>query len=99
MSRRLTLRPKAEQDLEEIWDFTVATWSLARAEAYLGGLQQVFDLLCVHPDMAKPQEGLSPPVRLHPYRLHLVIFATDEAVLEVIRVVHMRSNWQGVVHG
>lgn len=97
MSRDLTLRPRAEADLAEIWDYTAARWSVTQAETYLTGLQAALALLCAHPEIARLHHDFSPPVRLFPYRAHLVIFAADETALEVIRVVHMRSNWQGLV--
>jgi toxin ParE1/3/4 len=97
LTLRLVFRPKAEADLLEIWDYTVARWSVAQAEGYLGGLDQTLRLLCDHPDIARLHEEFTPPVRLHPYRSHLVIFMASEAALEVIRVVHMRTNWAAVL--
>lgn len=90
-------RPRAEADVRAIWDFTAARWSVEQAEAYLTGLQDMLALLCEHPEIARLVPDLAPPARLHPYRSHLVIFTEDETSLEVVRVVHMRSNWRSVV--
>ena len=97
MTRRLRFRPQAEADVLAIWDFTAARWSAEQAEGYLTGLQDTLALLCEHPDIARLVHDLTPPARLHPYRSHLVIFIEDETMLEVIRIVHMRSNWRGVI--
>jgi toxin ParE1/3/4 len=97
LTLRLAFAPKAEADLLEIWDYTVARWSVAQAESYLAGLDQTLRLLSDYPDIARLHEEFAPPVRLHPYRSHLVIFVASEAVLEVIRVVHMRTNWAVVL--
>lgn len=97
MTRRLTLRPQAEADLAAIWDHTAARWSVAQAERYLAGLGDTLALLAAHPEIARLHNTFTPPARLFPYRSHLVIFTADEAVLEVIRVVHMRSDWRGLV--
>lgn len=93
MTSRLTFRPKAEADLADIWDYTAARWSVAQAERYLDGLNDALTLLRAHPEIARLQD-FKPPARLFPYRSHLVVFTSDETTLEVIRVLHMRSNWR-----
>jgi toxin ParE1/3/4 len=94
---RLTLSPKAEADLLEIWDYTVERWSVTQAESYLGGPDKTLRLLCDYTDIARLHEEFVPPLRLHPYRSHLVIFVATDTALEVIRVVHMRTNWAAVL--
>jgi toxin ParE1/3/4 len=96
LTRRLTFRPKAEADLAETWEFTVARWSVAQAERYLTGLNEALALLCAHPEIARLYD-FTAPMRLFPYRSHLVIFTSDELTLDVIRVPHMRSDWQVVL--
>lgn len=93
MTRRLTFRPSAEADLADIWDYTVARWSVAQAESYLTGLNDTLALLCAHPEIARLHD-FRPPVRIFPYRSHLLVFAVDEVAVEVIRVLHLRSNWR-----
>jgi toxin ParE1/3/4 len=94
VSRALTLRPKAIADLAEIWAFTAAQWSESQAETYLTGLQALFDLLCSQPDMARLRHEITPPVRLFPYRAHLVIYQDTADSLHILRLVHGRAQWQ-----
>lgn len=93
MSRRVRLRPAAETDLERIWDYSVGRWSQARAVAYLGGLDAVLGLLAEYPDIARLRQEFRPAVRIHPYREHVVIFLSDDTLIDVLRVVHRRTNW------
>lgn len=93
MPRQIRLRPAAEADLEGIWDYSVARWSQAQAVIYLSGLDAVLNLLAEFPDIARLRPEFRPPVRIHPYRKHVVIFQQDEAVIDVLRVVHRRTNW------
>lgn len=97
MTRRLVLLPAAVSDLSDIWDYTAERWSLKQAQAYASGMTDLLLLLCEQPDIAPLFDKLTIPVRVYRYRSHLVIFTADEAALEVIRVVHMRSDWQGLV--
>ena len=35
MKRRFVLKPRAQADLDEIWDYTVDRWGIDQAETYL----------------------------------------------------------------
>jgi toxin ParE1/3/4 len=91
------LSPAARRDLDEIWDRTVRTWSLAQAETYLRGLGDTLDTICRHPEIARERREIDPPVRLHPYRAHLIIYRIGEDSLHVIRIVHGRRHWQALL--
>ena len=91
------LRPIARADLADIWTFTVDRWCEPQAECYFKGLDETLALLCNHPEIAYRYGKSAPPVRIHRYRSHLVIFIVDEATVEVLRVVHSRANWQGLL--
>ncbi|MGQ0565302.1 MAG: type II toxin-antitoxin system RelE/ParE family toxin [Gemmobacter sp.] len=93
MKRRISLAPQAEDDLVGIWQYSMREWSETQAERYLAGLDDVFALLAAQPEIARLRRDTAPPVRTHPYRSHVVIFTADETGLQVIRVVHARSNW------
>lgn len=97
MKRNLAVRPLAEADLLAIWDHTATRWGTAKAEDYLSGLGQLFALLSEHPEIARERKDLRPPVRLHPYQSHLVIFTCNDQALEVIRIVHSRSSWADLI--
>lgn len=97
MSRQLTLRPLAEADLRQIWDYTRAHWGEAQAETYLQGLGQLFIFLTENSEIARERVEIHPPVRLYPYQSHLVIFICNDSTLEVIRVVHNRSDWMDLL--
>lgn len=93
----LRLRPSAREDLDAIWDYTVETWGQAQAETYLNGLFDVFDMLCVMPEMAREHTAFRPPVRLHPTGRHLVVYRVAGGALEVLRVLGARQDWQALL--
>lgn len=88
------LSPAAQRDLNSIWDYTAETWSPGQADAYLRGLGDKLDALCSHPEIARERAEIDPPVRLHPYRSHLIIYRIEKDHLAIIRVVHGRQHWQ-----
>ncbi len=97
MTRQLVLLPSAESDLSDIWDYTAERWSLKQARTYASGMTDLLMLLCDQPEIAPHFGNLTPSVRVYGYRSHLVIFIADDSSVEVIRVVHLRSNWQAAL--
>ena len=97
MTRQLILRPAAETDLSDIWDYTTEHWSLMHARTYASGMTDLLILLCEQPEIAPILGKLVLPVRVYRYRSHLVVFTVDDLSVEVIRVVHARSNWQAAL--
>ena len=88
------LSPAAQNDLGGIWDYTALMWSPDQADAYLRGLAETLDVLRDHPEIARERREIDPPVRLHPYRSHLIIYRIEGDHLAIIRVVHRRQHWQ-----
>ena len=97
MKRHVVLHPRARADLRDIWRNTAERWSVRQAEAYSRALVAFFDILAEEPGMARERLDLNPSVRIHPYKSHLVIFRADDTQLEVLRVLHARSNWQALL--
>lgn len=91
------LSPAAQSDLSDIWDYTAETWSVDQAEAYLRGLTETIELLCEHPEIARERNEFNPPVRLHSYRSHLIIYRIEEGRIVVVRVVHSRQHWKALL--
>jgi toxin ParE1/3/4 len=91
------LSPAAQNDLSGIWDYTALMWSPDQADAYLRGLAEKLDVLCVHPEIARERREIDPPVRLHSYRSHLIIYRIEDDHLAIIRVVHRRQHWQALL--
>ncbi len=96
MSLAVSFSLKAKADLDEIWDYTCRRWSRDQANSYLTGLRRTLDLLAEQPQIARLRRDMIPPVRVHPYRSHLLVFTADDTMLEVIRVVHARSDWSAL---
>lgn len=91
MAFRLTR--KAEDDLTRLYLSGVRDFGFDRAEAYISELTGKFALLAENPAMARLREDITPPVRIHPHRAHIVVFLEDEAGILIIRIRHGREDW------
>lgn len=97
MIRQVKLRPRAEEDLDDIWAYTVDIWSEAQAVDYLSGMDAALKLLAEFPEMARLRQEFTPPMRIHPYRKHLIIYVAEDSFIDVVRVVHAQANWSALL--
>ncbi|WP_240336832.1 type II toxin-antitoxin system RelE/ParE family toxin [Tropicibacter sp. Alg240-R139] len=93
MAQEIRFRPRVVSDLDDIWAYSVERWGEAQAADYLNGLDAAFGLLTEFPDMARLRLEFTPPVRIHPFREHVIIYMSDDSAIDVVRVVHGRANW------
>ena len=47
--------------------------------------------------MARLRMEFSPPVRIFPYQQHVIVYVETSEVLDVLRVLHGRANWVGLL--
>ena len=89
--RAYALSPLAEQDLEEIYLYTLRTWSREQAIRYHGDLIAAFVGLA-----AGTRRGRPALVREDYQKLrvgsHMVFFRISDGMIEVIRVLHQSMD-------
>lgn len=86
------LTPQAEQDLRDIWQYGAEVWGASQAERYFDAMYGTFQLISDFPEIARLRADFKPPVRLHPFRSHLIAYDVAEGRIDVIRILHMRSD-------
>ena len=92
MGFRLTRQ--AEIDLVEIAQAGIRLFGENQAARYHDELFDLFDLIAANPRIAPERSEIYPPVQIHPFKAHLVVYVVEGAgdVL-IIRVRHGHENW------
>jgi len=90
--QRHFILPLAAQDIADIWVDGADRWGVDQADRYFDGVVKLFNLLNEQPDIARLRDEFSPPVRIHPYGSHVVVYDTVETGIAVVRVLHNRRN-------
>ncbi len=92
MGFRLSL--PAEEDVIRIAQEGIDLFGPQQARKYHRELFAIFDLISRNPRIARERNELSPSVRLHPFRAHLVVYRVeaDDDVL-IVRVRHGHEDW------
>ena len=87
------LTPAAQADLATIWTYTAQTWSAAQADAYITGIRNTLDILLDSPGLAPMRAEITPPVRIHRHRSHIIVYRIEAPYLAVIRIRHGHEDW------
>jgi len=91
---RYILSAEAEEDIIGIAEYGVRTFGTAHARRYHDELFETLDLIARHPGMARERHEIQPPVRIHPFKAHLIVYMVGEDdVVFVIRVRHGHEDW------
>lgn len=65
-----------------------------QAERYHAGLTAMLELIADNPRIARKRLEFDPPVRLHPYQAHMIVYLLDDSGVLVVRVLHGRQDWE-----
>lgn len=92
MSFKLTR--KAEDDIIRIYRTGAELFGAAQAARYHEELAAVFKLLADNPKLARERGEISPAVRIHPHKSHLIVYRIeDNQSILIIRVRHGHEDW------
>ena len=93
---RFSLSVEAEEDIIAIAEQGVRIFGSAQARRYHDELFAVLDLIATNPRMTREQEEISPSVRIHPFKAHLIVYRIEESgAIFVIRIRHGHEDWAG----
>ena len=86
---------KARADILQVYVDGVQKHGKARAEGYWKGLFQQFESLSNNPKLYHERLEITPPVRVCPYGVHLIIYTIeDNNRILVVRLRHGHEDWQ-----
>jgi len=88
------LSRKAEADLLDIYRAGVEAFGRDQAERYFATLETTFDFLAEYPRAARERLEITPPVRVHPCRAHMIIYVIEGADIFILRLRHGREDWE-----
>lgn len=88
------LSQAAEEDLIGIWLHGADRHGPAQADRYQDGLEATFGLLAQFPELARERPELTPPLRVHPFGSHMILYLVrPDGSIFVVRVRHAREDW------
>jgi toxin ParE1/3/4 len=82
------LSPKARDDMESVWLYTLSQWGHEQTGKYIDDLAAAFDLLTTNPRLGKSGDNIRPGYRKYPTLRHVIYYREVDYGIEIIRVLH-----------
>ena len=81
------LSPKARDDMESVWLYTLSQWGLEQTERYIDDVAAAFQLLSSSPRLGKSCDNIRPGYRKYPTLRHVIYYREIDYGIEIIRVL------------
>ncbi|MDI1365966.1 MAG: type II toxin-antitoxin system RelE/ParE family toxin [bacterium] len=87
----------AEDDVIAIYLTGAGLFGVGQAERYHQGLEETFRFLSAFPKAARLRNEIAPPVRVHPYRSHIIVYTVVGQDIDILRVRHGLEDWDSAL--
>lgn len=89
---RIFFKPKAEADLEEIYEYTYLSWGILQAEKYQNELNEGIQRLIEFPKLGKEYIYSTKQYRVLHINRHLIFYRNHHDDYFIIRILHESMN-------
>lgn len=89
---KVIFKEQAIFDLEDIWLYTLHTWSLKQADRYHSLILKEIEFLAAHPKSGKYQHHIRAGYCSSKIKSHVIFYRISASELEVIRILHERMD-------
>ncbi len=90
---RAVLTPRAQKDLDEIWDYTLSRWGLDQAERYVRGIGDAIRSVAEDPRRGRPCNEIRPGYRKYSIGSHVLFYRARPTGVEIVRILHQRMDY------
>ena len=87
-AKQVQIRPRAYEDIEQIYRYSVTHWGEARADLYIYELNDAFDALAENPNVGRNCAFIRPNLFSFTVVSHVVFYKPTPTGIAVIRVLH-----------
>ena len=79
---------EADQDIDDIFDYTDREFGFNQAVDYVQGFDGLFQKLLLNPELGKARDEIKPGLRSIPKDEHIVFYRVMENHIRIVRVLH-----------
>jgi toxin ParE1/3/4 len=91
--RRLEFSPRAQRDIEEIWDYSFERFGFEKAEAYMRDLQRAAATVAEDPRHGAACDDIRAGYRKLSVGSHVLFYRASETRVVVVRILHQRMDF------
>ena len=90
--KKVVYSPKAQADLDDIWEYTANHWDMDRADGYIRGLVDACDGLASGRRTGRNADVIRAGYRSLNQMSHVVFYRESESLIDIIRILHQRMD-------
>ena len=90
---RYVLSPRAQSDLDEIWNYTTRHWSVVQADRYILDLVGTIETAAANPRSGRACDEIRAGYFKLPSGSHVVFYKIVGEKIDVIRVLNQRMDF------
>lgn len=91
--RKLRIRPRADKDLEGIYEYSYQEFGEARADQYMRDLDAAFHKLAAEPSAGRDYSHVRPGLMAYRVVSHVVFFERSVDGITILRVLHKSMDY------
>ncbi len=89
---RIRYSTEAHNDLVDIITYGKDNFGAAQSSKYVAQIRNAIELIGLNPEMARLRTELKRPVRIHTVGTHMVVFAIEEGMIVIVRILSAGQN-------
>jgi toxin ParE1/3/4 len=78
---------KAEEDVANIFEYSIETFGLAQAEKYYASLTECIERLALYPNTGRDTFELGKDLKLFFFQSHSIYYTSDKHRLLIVRII------------
>ena len=94
MKGRFVLSPRAQADLDEIWEYMADRWGLDQAETYTRQLAKDVQTVADSPSLGRECHEVRAGYRQYPSGSHVLFYRLADNGIDIVRVLHERMDYE-----
>jgi len=91
---RYVLSPRAQSDLESIWNDTESRWGIEQAERYTRQLWKHIEILAEQPTLGRACPEIRAGYYKYPSGSHVLFYRLISGGIDVVRILHGRMDYE-----
>jgi toxin ParE1/3/4 len=89
---QFVLSPRAQKDIDGIWDYTAKRWDTEQANRYIQNLRSAVETVAADPRRGRSLEDIRQDYFKFVAGSHLLIYRVTPSRVEIVRVLHQRMD-------
>lgn len=91
--RQISFTPRAERDIDEIFEYTADRWGHAQAEDYIGKIRARCAAIASGALVGRGASDIRPGYRRLWVGAHVIFYRAAQDRIEIIRILHARMDF------